>query len=542
LVECVGTQLDRRKTSNPEASELIDKVRRVCGRLASSPPSGEAFKNIQQIWVTTQRNAVQEADLVGHTSAKMRSIESGPRTKRLSTDVSQRWGSSILMIMHVLVNWGVLEALCIQQNEDFLLEGDEKALVQLFSILFRVHIFLRISQCTHMCSGVRILLELRYLLHNTLRCDADLQLYDPRKAAAKNLDIYEESSYTREDKKASLLVPMVQTVRQSLRKAIVKRFFHSSGYACKKRGGARSYMLDMYMYLCPISYNFMQNPKQSHLHVFLDQEDKLPGMEYHTPEEVYAGTQLQVKSLMRKVLQQRKTPAQSEERSSGVSDEQSSGKKRKRQATLSFGGCSSAPSAAVMSVLAEAEVPSTAVQELDIDEVVSEQLEAYKKAANKTLNAENAPRPCLQETCSVSNPDEWWTKMQAKFPLVHEVWQHVSGTVLSSGQIERDFGAASDCLPRKRAKTDARYFQAQLIGSVNFPWMPEAHEMPAQAMSRALVHQNLPEAGFGVPEIYEKVPREDEEDEFRLGNKTNDGFEGEDTCEQGWEELGEESE
>ncbi len=35
--------------------------------------------------------------------------------------------------------------------------------------------------------------------------------------------------------------------------------------------------------------------------------------------------------------------------------------------------------------------------------------------------------------------------------------------------------------------------------------------------------------GFGVPEIYEKVPREDEEDEFRLGNKTNDGFEGEDT-------------
>jgi hypothetical protein len=43
------------------------------------------------------------------------------------------------------------------------------------------------------------------------------------------------------------------------------------------------------------------------------------------------------------------------------------------------------------------------------------------KTANKTLNSENAPRPCLQETCSVSNPDEWWTKMQAKFPFVHEV-------------------------------------------------------------------------------------------------------------------------
>jgi hypothetical protein len=56
-----------------------------------------------------------------------------------------------------------------------------------------------------------------------------------------------------------------------------------------------------------------------------------------------------------------------------------------------------------------------------------------------------------------------------------------------------------DCLPRKRAKTEPRYFQSQLIGNVNYPWMPEAHEMPVEAMTRAVVHQNLPEAGFGVP-------------------------------------------
>ncbi len=86
----------------------------------------------------------------------------------------------------------------------------------------------------------------------------------------------------------------------------------------------------------------------------------------------------------------------------------------------------------------------------------------------------------------MTNPDEWWTKMQDKFPIVNEVWQHVSGAVLSSDQIERDFGSASDCLPRKRAKTNDRYFQSQLIGSVFFPWTPEAHEMPAQTMSREL--------------------------------------------------------
>ncbi len=51
-------------------------------------------------------------------------------------------------------------------------------------------------------------------------------------------------------------------------------------------------MLDMYMFLCPISYNFMQNPKQSYLYVFLDGQDKFPDMEYYTPDKVYVGTQL----------------------------------------------------------------------------------------------------------------------------------------------------------------------------------------------------------------------------------------------------------
>jgi hypothetical protein len=60
------------------------------------------------------------------------------------------------------------------------------------------------------------------------------------------------------------------------------------------------------------------------------------------------------------------------------------------------------------------------------------------------------------------------------------------------------------CLPRKRAKTDHRYFQAQLIGNVNYPWMPEAQEMPPEGMPRSVVHSNLPEAGFGVSEIYER--------------------------------------
>ncbi len=69
--------------------------------------------------------------------------------------------------------------------------------------------------------------------------------------------------------------------------------------------------------------------------------------------------------------------------------------------------------------------------------------------------------------------------------------------------------------------------------------------MPAEGMSRSVVHSNLPEAGFGVPEIYERVPKEDEdfgEDEMGVGRSTDDVFEGEETCEDSLEEDAEEEE
>ncbi len=64
--------------------------------------------------------------------------------------------------------------------------------------------------------------------------------------------------------------------------------------------------------------------------------------------------------------------------------------------------------------------------------------------------------------------------------------------------------------------------------------------MPVEAMTRAVVHQNLPEAGFGVPQIYHRYLWK-----TRLmlpGDTTDDGFEGEETCEQGLDADGEHNE
>ncbi len=49
------------------------------------------------------------------------------------------------------------------------------------------------------------------------------------------------------------------------------------------------------------------------------------------------------------------------------------------------------------------------------------------------------------------------------------------------------------------------------LSHVNYPWMSEAHEMPTEGMSRTVVQTNLTETGFGVSEIYERVPNEDED-------------------------------
>jgi hypothetical protein len=77
------------------------------------------------------------------------------------------------------------------------------------------------------------------------------------------------------------------------------------------------------------------------------------------------------------------------------------------------------------------------------------------------------------ETCSVTDPDEWWIRNQTRF------W--------------------SSC------KTDHRYFQPKLIDNVNYPW----------------------------------IPNEDEdfrENEMGVGHRTDDDFEGEETCQDSREE------
>jgi hypothetical protein len=112
-----------------------------------------------------------------------------------------------------------------------------------------------------------------------------------------------------------------------------------------------------------------------------------------------------------------------------------------------------------------------------------------------------------------------------------EDWEFVSVIVRGvsvSGQIERDFGEASDILTLKRDITDPRYFQVQVTGCVNFPWLPEPAHMTVTVPSMKTVDETLPGNGFDVPDIYVVETEKDEEDDRLFLD--SDGDYGEETC------------
>ena len=57
-----------------------------------------------------------------------------------------------------------------------------------------------------------------------------------------------------------------------------------------------------------------------------------------------------------------------------------------------------------------------------MDEMVSDQLDTYKCVVIKTLNTTSAPATSVGEVCSVTDPDQWWSRQCSRFPLVHAVW------------------------------------------------------------------------------------------------------------------------
>ena len=97
------------------------------------------------------------------------------------------------------------------------------------------------------------------------------------------------------------------------------------------------------------------------------------------------------------------------------------------------------------------------------------EVQQYKVFAQKYYDPINDPDK--QGTGMLAlNPDDtdaWWEGHRQQLPCLYAVYQHVTGAVVSSGQIERDFGVCGDGLPAKRNTTAPQFFQAQVFARVS---------------------------------------------------------------------------
>ena len=251
LVEAMGTQTDKQKSSNKEMRAIINTVRKEAERLTKSGPKTNTFQKFRQVLSENNRPVVTEADLEGMTLSQQRVLLEGKREMAFRTDVSQRWASTIVMLMQLLTNWSSLTLMYTAGDRGNPLEDEFSVILQVFSICFRVLVFLRLSQGTHSCNTVRVVAELRYLLLHTLNMKEKLQIYNPA-AVPQGKNLFDEDNYPQtEYKQASSLKPVASDARQRLRTAVVKRFLQED-YAVKKHNHTCDYTIDMCMYLCPL--------------------------------------------------------------------------------------------------------------------------------------------------------------------------------------------------------------------------------------------------------------------------------------------------
>jgi hypothetical protein len=159
-------------------------------------------------------------------------------------------------------------------------------------------------------------------------------------------------------------------------------------------------------------------------------------------------------------------------------------KRHKQQSLLNF-TVRSGGSAVVSFLEAYSQTDPADVVDVSMEQVISDEMDTYQ-CKPCTVRIPDRTRSQVCEVCTLEDPDEWWSyqrKIGNSFPLLYEVCQCVSSRPMSSGQIERDFGASSNVLTRKHGSTDPRYFQDQSTTCVNFPWIPVPEEMPVTVMS-----------------------------------------------------------
>ena len=513
-----------------ECRLLIHKVRKVVEFIRKSPGNTKVFdESAHQAEAKRQEEAQDKADRekgMGIYNPDVAVATKARRLKHLTSDVSQRWTSTITMLFNVLLQWNHIEKVYSSRNPPltFPLGALKVPIVHLYSVAHPFGKFVGLTQTTNKIALVPCILSLMTLFKRTLNLKVALRLHDPSQGQNEaQIDVEHKH-----------LEVVARVTREKLAKAFEDRF--RKRYALVKHKDSRQWHWDFAMFLFPPAHR----RQFEYMKVLLDVQDADEGDVVWNFADLQVAVEAKVLQLMIRAETKRRRlreeaiakvmasttttaagnrvtsnpfvlAAASARRSTRQPDAQ---QEMSREAGAEVRVVPPAVStsgfdvAAVCDAMSEDdEIPleaSAPANENSCEHDAKDELKRYKAFARRTIELEKVKLGKHAERIAISmeKQADWWEFNRDSYPILYLVWQHVASHLISSAQIERDFSACTLCLPFNRATVHPKYFQAQLMAMVNFVDLPAPHEMPQQGMSRKDVDDKLPDEGFGIPDLY----------------------------------------
>ncbi len=479
-------------STNPEAQELLVKVKKIVSFIHQSPKSRSLLEEIQ----------LEREDFFS--------------VLKVQSDVPQRWKSTINLLERVLVLWTELNMVFVaaQRSSSFPTDADRVTLVELYSLMLPCAAFMTTAQGSNTPGGPVVIIELYRLKSKVLDLDADLMIHDPARdthgAAIKPVS-----------RSCDELQAVTKSTRKILRAAIISRFFDAYGQTADDLHVSRSFMLDMSAFLYPPMCSmkhvetFLQGSKadqgltveQRADKIREETKDRVRSLAIQNYNSIHA---LRVHTADADGVERRRVPAFSEAQAN------------RRAANASFpadSGSASIDNTAFTSQSLESDAPQTPVLQrkqsaatvlpvhvvpssrisrdrdytdltsilrtgdpgtaggsstlrprLTAEEVIDAELLAFTQFANldsTTLNS-HPPREVLL----------FWKKQQQTYPNLAQVARTIFGWPVSSAAMERDFGTSGMVITPRRNRLLAAFAEMTMFLKINATLVPTPQNIP----------------------------------------------------------------
>jgi len=412
-----------------KSRELIHTVRKVVEFIKKSPNNTKVFDISAEDAERNRQAAAQEKEDVlkerGLHDPDVSMQIKARRTKHLTSDVSQRWTSTITMLYNVLLHWAHINTVYTESEMENPLLANKRSIVHLYSLVHPFGDLVLLAQTTNEVIIVPCVLTLKSLFKTTLKLGAPLKIHDPsRTGDGADGGVIEDADL---DSNAA-------ETRKKLAKAMEEQFLHR--YAIKDHGDIRQWYWDLGMMLYPPTLP----RKFEYMNAMLRLQFPPTRGTIWEKEELITKVEEKLFALMVKVETSRRTKRQ-EASATATPD---TGRTAASSVPASLYGYDAKAMLETMYGEDESSREAGCSREEIISEMCRDELYAYKTYAKRTIETEFAKpkhQGCIK--IAITGQAMWWEQHKSTYPIMYEVWKHVASHLMSSAQIERDFEMAN---------------------------------------------------------------------------------------------------